>query len=190
MSVTRFCIRSYRQDLKIFPSPAARISLVLLAVFLLTLPLFGGRYIVFVAGVCGVSVISALALNILTGYTGLISLGHAAFMGIGAPRRDSILIRRGTIVDWEELSALKSKGAVGDINLRYFDIDGMQIASALNDRVIGLTLDEIHQIETVVGVAGGEAKYYAIQGAVRGQLVDVLVTDDATARRLLEESSE
>ena len=84
MAVTRFCIRSYRQDLKIFPSPAARISLVLLAVFLLTLPLFGGRYIVFVAGVCGVSVISALALNILTGYTGLISLGHAAFMGIGA----------------------------------------------------------------------------------------------------------
>ena len=84
MAVTRFCIRSYRQDLKIFPSPAARIFLVLLAVFLLTLPLFGGKYIVFVAGVCGVSVISALALNILTGYTGLISLGHAAFMGIGA----------------------------------------------------------------------------------------------------------
>jgi len=84
MAVTRFCIRSYRQDLTIFPSPAARIFLVLLAVLLLTVPLFGGKYIVFVAGVCGVSVISALALNILTGYTGLISLGHAAFMGIGA----------------------------------------------------------------------------------------------------------
>ena len=115
---------------------------------------------------------------------------NLAFMGIGAPRRDSILIRRGTIVDWEELSALKSKGAVGDINLRYFDIDGMQIASALNDRVIGLTLEEIRQIETVVGVAGGEAKYNAIYGAVRGQLIDVLVTDDATARRLIKDSGD
>jgi DNA-binding transcriptional regulator LsrR (DeoR family) len=93
-------------------------------------------------------------------------------------------------VAWKELETLKARGAVGDINLRYFDIEGKLIESALNDRVIGLTLDEIRQIETVVGVAGGDAKYNAIQGAVRGQLIDVLVTDDATARRLLEETNE
>jgi DNA-binding transcriptional regulator LsrR (DeoR family) len=114
---------------------------------------------------------------------------NLAFMGIGAPRKDSILIRRGSIVAWEELEALKARGAVGDINLRYFDIDGKLIESALNERVIGLTLEEIRQIETVIGVAGGEAKYHAILGAVRGQLVDVLVTDDATARRLLADSN-
>ena len=84
MAVTRFCTRTYRQDLRIFPSPAAKISLAILAVVLLCLPLFAGRYFIFVACVCGVSVIGALALNILTGFTGLISLGHAAFMGIGA----------------------------------------------------------------------------------------------------------
>lgn len=84
MAVTRFCTRTYQQDLRIFPSPTARISLVIFIIFVLALPLFAGRYAVFVACVCGVSVISALALNILTGYTGLISLGHAAFMGIGA----------------------------------------------------------------------------------------------------------
>jgi branched-chain amino acid transport system permease protein len=39
---------------------------------------------VHVACVCGIAVISAQGLNILTGFTGLISLGHAAFMGIGA----------------------------------------------------------------------------------------------------------
>ena len=63
------------------------------------------------------------------------------------------------------------------------------IESALNERVIGLTLEEIRQIETVIGVAGGAAKYHAILGAVRGQLVDVLVTDDATARQLLADSN-
>jgi branched-chain amino acid transport system permease protein len=52
--------------------------------FLVALPFLAGKYIIFVAAVCGVSVIGALGLNILTGYTGLISLGHAAFMGIGA----------------------------------------------------------------------------------------------------------
>ncbi len=84
MAVKRFCIRSYQQDLRIFPSLAAKISLVLLFVFLFSIPIFAGKYIVFVTAVCGVSVIGALGLNILTGYTGLISLGHAAFMGIGA----------------------------------------------------------------------------------------------------------
>jgi branched-chain amino acid transport system permease protein len=84
MTVTRFCTRTYQQDLRIFPSPAARISLVVLGLLLLFLPFMVGRYVIFVVCVCGVSVIGALGLNILTGYTGLISMGHAAFMGIGA----------------------------------------------------------------------------------------------------------
>ncbi len=84
MAVTRFCTRTYIQDLRIFPSPTARISLLILGLILLSLPVLAGTYLSFVACICGVSVISALGLNILTGYTGLISLGHAAFMGIGA----------------------------------------------------------------------------------------------------------
>jgi branched-chain amino acid transport system permease protein len=84
MAVTRFCTRTYEQDRRIFPSPAAKISIIIVGLVLLTLPLFAGKYIIFVACLCGVSVIGALGLNILTGYTGLISLGHAAFMGIGA----------------------------------------------------------------------------------------------------------
>jgi branched-chain amino acid transport system permease protein len=84
MAVTRFCTRTYEQDNRVFPSTAARVFLVFLALFLLALPFFAGRYVVFLACLCGVSVIGALGLNILTGYTGLISMGHAAFMGIGA----------------------------------------------------------------------------------------------------------
>ena len=84
MAVTRFCVRNYQQDLRIFPSPAAKTALGILLVILVTLPYYWGTYITYLACVCGVSVISALGLNILTGYTGLISLGHAAFMGIGA----------------------------------------------------------------------------------------------------------
>ena len=115
------------------------------------------------------------------------SNANLAFMGIGAPRRDSILIRQGDIVTWEELKGLQERGAVGDINLRYFDDKGHLVDSALNERVIGLSLEQIRQIETVVGVAGGEEKFQAIHGALSGHLIDVLVTDDVTARRLLGE---
>lgn len=109
-----------------------------------------------------------------------------AFMGIGAPRSDSILLQQGTIVKLEELKELTDAGAVGDINLRYFDYHGKQVPSDLDDRVIGLSLDEIKQIKHVVGVAGGAAKLRAIRGALEGKLIHALVTDHITARHLAE----
>jgi len=110
---------------------------------------------------------------------------NIAFMGIGAPRRDSMLVREGSVVSWRNLADLIKQGAVGDINLRYFDAQAQRIASELDDRIIGLTLDEISGIELVVGVAGGSAKYKAIQAALKGKLIDVLVTDHVTAQQLL-----
>jgi DNA-binding transcriptional regulator LsrR (DeoR family) len=112
-----------------------------------------------------------------------------AFVGIGAPRQDSILIREGSIVSWPELEALKKKGAAGDINLRYFDREGRAIASDLDDRVVGLTLDDFRRIPHVVGVAGGAAKLRAIRGALEGKLIHVLITDNVTVLKLLEETS-
>jgi DNA-binding transcriptional regulator LsrR (DeoR family) len=109
-----------------------------------------------------------------------------AFVGIGAPRQDSILIREGSIVQWQELEALTSEGAVRDINLRYFDARGHAMASTLDTRVIGLSLEEFRAIPHVVGIAGGAAKLNAIRGALEGTLVNVLVTDHRTAQRLLE----
>jgi DNA-binding transcriptional regulator LsrR (DeoR family) len=113
-----------------------------------------------------------------------------AFVGIGAPRQDSILVREGSIVKWEELEELKMRGAVGDINLRYFDRDGKAITSDLDDRVVGLSLEDFRAIPHVVGIAGGAAKLDAIRGALEGKLVDVLITDHVTAQKLLDGETE
>lgn len=107
------------------------------------------------------------------------------FMGIGSPRPDSLLVREGSIVTWKELELLISRGAVGDINLRYFDQNGNSISSELDDRVVGLTIDEIKGIPHVVGVAGGSAKLQAIRGALKGRMIHVLITDHMTAAKLL-----
>jgi len=109
---------------------------------------------------------------------------NLAFIGIGAPRQNSILIRQGAIVQWPELRALKESGAVGDMNLRYFNRQGQPLLTELNERVIGLTLEQIGGIRTVVGVAGGKEKLKAILGALSGNLLDVLVTDQVTAQKL------
>jgi DNA-binding transcriptional regulator LsrR (DeoR family) len=53
--------------------------------------------------------------------------------------------------------------------------------------VIGLTLDDFRRIPHVVGVAGGGAKLGAIRGALEGKLIHVLITDNVTVLKLLEE---
>jgi len=109
-----------------------------------------------------------------------------ALLGIGAPWPDSILVSQGSTVSWPELKGLQQRGAVGDINLRCFDEAGRGLASELDDRVIGLTLEEIRRIPHVVGIAGGKVKFGAILGALAGKLIHVLVTDHLTAQKLLE----
>lgn len=51
---------------------------------LVALPLFVPRYWVFFAGLLGINIVATHGLNIMMGYTGLLSLGHAAFLGVGA----------------------------------------------------------------------------------------------------------
>ena len=110
-----------------------------------------------------------------------------AFVGIGAPRKDSLLVREGNIVSWGQLTQMMDRGAVGDISLRYFSAEGTPIGSDLDERVIGLTLEQLRKIQCIVGVAGGAAKRKAIQGALAGKLINVLITDHVTARHLVDD---
>jgi branched-chain amino acid transport system permease protein len=56
----------------------------LLIAVLIALPLVAPRYWIYFAGLLGINIIATHGLNIMTGYTGLLSLGHAAFVGVGA----------------------------------------------------------------------------------------------------------
>ncbi len=109
-----------------------------------------------------------------------------AFVGIGAPTPDSVVIRGGSIIKPFELQDLLSRGVVGDIALRYFDCNGQPVNSEIDDRVIGIRFDQLGRVKRVVGVAGGKNKRTAILGALRGGLINVLITDHGTAKYILE----
>jgi len=108
-----------------------------------------------------------------------------AYVGVGAPTPDSVIMRDGSILTWEELNNLLKKGAVGDIALRFFDAMGRPVISEIDERVIGITLEELRQIKRVVGVAGGPQKVEVLRGALRGGLINVLITDHMTAYQLV-----
>ena len=110
-----------------------------------------------------------------------------AFVGIGATRHNPFLMRNEEVITEENMEKLRSQGAVGDISLNFYDIDGHEIKSDFNRRVIGISYDTIKQFPRVVGIAGGPEKYEAILGAVQGKLINALITDQVTAENLAKE---
>ncbi len=74
---------SYQHDESLWPTSVQRRWLLALAAMLLAFPLTANGYLVGLACMVGIHCIAAAGLNVMTGYTGLISLGHAAFMGVG-----------------------------------------------------------------------------------------------------------
>jgi len=112
-----------------------------------------------------------------------------AFVGIGATINNPFLLRNEEVITKEEMKILQIKGAVGDISLHYYDIEGIEIDSEFHRRVIGISYDVLKKIPRVVGIAGGPEKYHAILGAVQGKVINTLITDQQTAQKLLEEGN-
>ncbi len=75
---------SYSQDEAFASSRGARILALGLIVLAIAFPFLAPTYWLYMATLLAVNVISTIGLNITTGYTGLLSLGHGAFMGVGA----------------------------------------------------------------------------------------------------------
>jgi DNA-binding transcriptional regulator LsrR (DeoR family) len=110
-----------------------------------------------------------------------------ALVGIGAIQPSKFLTSSGNIFSSEELDLLKSRGAVGDISLHFFDINGELVNSPINNRVISMSMEQLKNVNRAIGIAAGKRKYSAILGAVRGKWINVLVTDHHTAKKLLAE---
>ncbi len=111
-----------------------------------------------------------------------------ALVGIGTPVPGAIVRQVGVLTD-PLVEELQRAEVVGDIALRFFDADGRPAEHPINGRMIGLTLEQIKNIPRVIGVAGGPHKFEVIQGAIRGRLIDVLITDEHVALRLLADAT-
>ena len=125
-----------------------------------------------------------LADPVVRGTMDLFGRLSLAIVGIGAVEPSELLARSGNVFSRQEMAMLHEAGAVGEISFRFYDTDGKQVVTPLNDRVIGITLEELKSAARVMALAGGASKTEAIAGALRLGIIDVLVTDKFTAARL------
>jgi branched-chain amino acid transport system permease protein len=75
---------SYRGDERIFDTAVPIVGIALVLAVLAVVPYYATTYWLDVMNRIGIAIIGALGLNILVGYTGQISIGHAAFLAVGA----------------------------------------------------------------------------------------------------------
>ena len=107
-------------------------------------------------------------------------------VGIGAQVKSSNLVWMGDFGK-EAIESLAKTGAVGEICSVFFDNKGREVHTDFSDRIIAVGLDKLRSLKYSIGMAASREKVMAILGALRGQIINVLITDDMTAKMLLNE---
>jgi len=104
-------------------------------------------------------------------------------VGVGATQQGKGMLF--DLLSPEEGEELRARGAVGDVGARFFDAAGEPVHGELDDRIVGLTLDEFSRIPVRVAIVRGLSKVMPLRIALSRGFVNVLISDIDTARSLL-----
>jgi DNA-binding transcriptional regulator LsrR (DeoR family) len=118
----------------------------------------------------------------------LYSLASMSVVGIGSMDESATIIQNG-ILTKNDLTFLGMHGAVGDLLSHFVDKDGALVQTSIEDRLLAISLEALKSLPCVIGAAAGETKVEAIHGVLRGGYLNVLITDEATAAKLLRHGS-
>lgn len=116
----------------------------------------------------------------------MIQRTNIALVGLGSTHPELSAQFRSGHISMRDTEKLMKEGVVGDVCGSYIDIEGNICNSALNERMIAVSLEHLRAIPTVIGVAAGEQKAEIITAALRGKYIDTLITDESAAIRVLE----
>lgn len=108
---------------------------------------------------------------------------EVALFSVGNVNDDALLFRLGYFSE-EEKELLKEK-SVGDVCSRFIDKDGKICDENINHRTVSIDLEELCKKERSILVAGGAKKDEVIHATLTAKYANVLITDQHTAKRLL-----
>lgn len=109
-----------------------------------------------------------------------------ALVGIGDMNENSYMVQLGWFEPSEITEARINQGVVGEIaGYGFFNINGVLADTVMNNRVIGLSLEDLKNIPCVIGIASETAKAVAILGALRTGIIDVIATSASNVNTVL-----
>ncbi len=108
------------------------------------------------------------------------------FVGIGTTEREASMVATG-MIEHSEIDDVKRDGGAGELLGHFFDDAGRAVETALSKRILALSRDQLKD-RRIVAVAGGEVKIRAIKAVLESRFLNGLITDERTARALVEKS--
>ena len=116
--------RTYAEDMALYPLPLPRVTVAAIAVIAFgVVPVVASGYWFSLLNLIGIACLGALGLNILVGYTGQISIGHAGFMSVGAYTAAALTTRFG--VPW--WGAMLAGGTMASLVGTFFGLPSLRI---------------------------------------------------------------
>lgn len=116
----------------------------------------------------------------------LAAASDVAFVGVGEMDEAAPLFRDG-FLRRDELNAMRGQGAAGEICGWIYDAGGVLLPDGPNERTASAPIPDRDRA-TVIALAKGRRKLQAVAAAMRGRLINGLITDEATAQALLDPS--
>ena len=110
---------------------------------------------------------------------------NIAIFTVGSATEGSTIFHLGYFINEEERQRLATS-AVGDICSRFYDANGRICEPELDARTVGITLEDLKKKQTRILLAGGKHKVTAIKAALSGGFATALITDQYTAKLLIE----
>lgn len=111
---------------------------------------------------------------------------NVAVVGIGSvvPKPSTMLYRDG-FINKTDLEDILGSHAVGDINSYFYDKNGEKCKTSLENRTIGMNLDQLRRVRYTIAAAGGRFKVDSIYSALKGKVVNIIITDKETAEAVI-----
>ncbi len=112
---------------------------------------------------------------------------NIAVVGLGSvlPEPSTLLYRDGYIKQ-EDFEEIVSSNAVGNVNSSFYTLDGKRCFTKIDRKTIDVDADQLKRVRYVIALAGGKFKAQAIYGALKGKIVNIIVTDNETAQILVD----
>ena len=108
-----------------------------------------------------------------------------ALIGVGGGDSSSTALMT-VSVSKDFVNEIRDENAVGNICARFFDINGNICVKSLYDKTISIPLEVLKKTPTIVAMASGQDRVKALIGAARGGYYHILITDENTAKAMLD----
>ncbi|HFW3114353.1 TPA: sugar-binding transcriptional regulator [Salmonella enterica subsp. diarizonae serovar 61:r:-] len=109
-----------------------------------------------------------------------------ALVGIGDMNEESYMVKLGWFTPHEINDASLNQGVIGDIaGYDFFNSRGEHVNTVMDNRVIGLSVEELRQIPCVIAIASENTKAMAIMGALRTGAIDIIATSARNIKTIL-----